>query len=107
MVKYLKDLRRIGDPVVEDGTTAFAMALARQDLDLIRILLDSNHPSEIDPKQLAKRAILELDRDPSKGSPALLKELMNGLSMMEKGNVQKRRLLSKWIEKDDSVLSEE
>ena len=82
MVKYLTNLHNLRDPIVNDGTTGFAMALARQDLDLIKILLASNHPCDVNPTKLAKRAVLELDmswRYPEKDYGQLKKELVNAL----------------------------
>ena len=62
---------------MEDGTTAFAMALASQNLELIRILLASNHPCDIDSIGLAERAIVELER--TNTFPSLKEELVVGL----------------------------
>ena len=62
MVEYLTGLKEINDPLTEDGTTAFAMALARKDLELIRLFLHAKIPSDIDPIKMATRAILEIDK---------------------------------------------
>ena len=62
---------------MEDGTTAFAMALASQNLELIRFLLTSKHPCDIDPRGLAERAIVELER--TNTFPSLKEELVVGL----------------------------
>ena len=67
---------------MEDGTTAFAMALASQNLELIRILLASNHPCDIDPRGLAERAIDELER--TNTFPSLRSVLVMGLGSLGK-----------------------
>ena len=48
---------------MDDGTTAFSMAVARKDLEMIKIFLETKHASDIDPIALAKRTFLELERD--------------------------------------------
>ena len=48
---------------MDDGTTAFSMAVARKDLEMIKIFLETKHASDIDPIDLAKRTFLEMDRD--------------------------------------------
>ena len=48
---------------MDDGTTAFAMALGRKDLEMIKIFLETKHASDIHPIALAQRTFLELDRD--------------------------------------------
>ena len=63
MVRYLLSLPGIRDVTMDDGTTAFSMALGRKDLDMMKIFLGTNHSSDIDPIALAKRTYLELDRD--------------------------------------------
>ena len=63
MVRYLLSIPGIRDVKTDDGTTAFAMALGRKDLEMIRIFLNTKYASDIDPISLAKRTLLELDRD--------------------------------------------
>ena len=94
MVEYLQTVRNIQDPIVEDGTTGFAMALATQNLQLIRILMSSRHPCDIESRDLAKRALTELDR--GNMYPSLRKELVNGLGYLS-SNAQKhgRMMISK------------
>ena len=75
MVGYLASLPGIHDPKMEDGTTAFAIALARRDIKVLRILMDSQIPSDIDHQHLAQRAILELERNPQDCNN-LLKEVL-------------------------------
>ena len=84
----------IHDPKMDDGTTAFAMALARKDLDLIRVLMASNHPSDIDPRGLAERAVLEMDRDPRCSDPILRRELVNCLKQGNASLKKKVQLLT-------------
>ena len=79
MVKYLLSLAGIQDTKMDDGTTAFSMALGRGDLEMIKVFMDSEHQSEINPIELAKRAVMELDRDPENKRSNLRCELVNGL----------------------------
>lgn len=103
MMQYLTGFEGINDPLMEDGTTAFAMALAKRDLDLIRLLLASGHPCDIDPKMMAKRAILELDKNGTDNRyPNLRKELYEGLKKYnaspEKAPSSQTGVLSKeWV----------
>ena len=83
MVEYLTTLEDMRDSIMDDGTTAFAMALARRDEALVKILLSSDLPSDIDPKELARRAIMELSGNSIKGSSGLWRELVNGLQREE------------------------
>ena len=76
MVEYLIKLPGIHDPEMDDGTTGFAMALARNDTELIKILMESDHPSDINPIQLSRYAIKELEREHENCS-AVLKVLKN------------------------------
>ena len=63
MALYLLSLPGIQDPAMEDGTTGFAMALARRDLRLIKVFLSSRgHPSGICQEQLATNGVRELER---------------------------------------------
>ena len=79
---------------MEDGTTAFAMALASQNLELIRILLASNHPCDIDSIGLAERAIVELER--TNTFPSLRSVLVLGLGKQsQKAEDQKDVMISK------------
>ena len=79
MITYMLSLRKIHDPIMEDGTTAFVMALAKRDLHLIRVLMASDHPTEMDQTTLSLRAIAELDRGDAKCYPHLREELLTGL----------------------------
>ena len=63
MVEYLLTLPGICDPIMEDGTTAFTMALARSDNSMMEILLDSNHESDINPKELLRKAVSAHEQD--------------------------------------------
>ena len=56
MVKYMHSLPGIEDPVMADGTTAFSMALARRQCDLIKELLCFKRKGDI---ELARYALLE------------------------------------------------
>ena len=60
MVRYMLSLPGICDLKMEDGTTAFVMSLSRKDVELIEILLSSEIKSELNPKELGKRAVLEM-----------------------------------------------
>ena len=62
MVEYITSLPGIYDHKMKDGTTAFAIALARKDIAVLRTLMAAQLASDIDHKQLAHRAILDLDR---------------------------------------------
>ena len=79
MVKYLLSLPEIKDVKMDDGTTAFSMALGRSDLEMIKVFFKSEHQSDIDPIELAKRAVMELDRDTENDRSDLRNELVNGL----------------------------
>lgn len=80
MVEYLIALEGMRDSIMEDGTTAFVMALARRDEALVKHLLASNIPSDINPRELSSRAIIELSRESAiKNNSGLLQELVNGL----------------------------
>ena len=83
MAKFMLSLSGIRDFVMEDGTTAFSMALARRDLHLIRLLLASYHPSDIDQSYLAKAAVKELDKLQDKTLLLLRMELDKGASKTE------------------------
>ena len=80
MVKYLLSLPGIKDIKMDDGTTAFSMALGRKDLEMIKVFLNTEHQSDIDPIELAKRAVMELDRDTENERSDLRNELVNGLN---------------------------
>ena len=63
MAIYLLSLPEMQDPAMEDGTTGFAMALARRDLHLIKAFLSSSgHPSGISQQQLVTNSVRELER---------------------------------------------
>ena len=89
MVEYMLSLQGVRDTKFEDGTTAFSMALARKDLEMIRVFLRSEHLSDISPSELVKRSILEIDRHPCSVDSDLRKELWNYMRMHEV-NVQRR-----------------
>ena len=63
MARYLLSLPGICDPKMEDGTNAFVMSLSRKDVELIEVLLSSEIQSDIDTKELAKRAVMELNKN--------------------------------------------
>ena len=95
MVDYMLSLTNMHDSKMADGTTAFVMALARKDLDLIALLLAGNQSSDIDPQNLAGRAILELGR-------ALVPDADTDAN---KGNLQLRRVLQRGLEKCGVCIS--
>ena len=80
MVEYLLSLPRIQDVTMEDGTTAFAMALGRRDLEMIKAFMNSSQLCDIDHIKLAKRALIELDRETENKWMDLRNELANGLN---------------------------
>ena len=63
MVEYLLKLPGIQDPIMEDGTTAFTMALARSDNTMMGLLLDSNHESDINPEELLSNAVSASEKE--------------------------------------------
>ena len=75
MVGYLAKLPGIHDPKMEDGSTAFAIALARRDIVVLIILMAFHIRSDIDHQHLTQRAILELKRNPQ-DCTNLLKEVL-------------------------------
>ena len=77
--EYMLSLPGIQDPAMDDGTTAFSMALARCDLKLIGLFLSLKIPSDIDHHRLAKEALLELGRYPSEFGSKLRDLLTNVL----------------------------
>ena len=79
MVEYLLSLPGIQDVTMEDGTTAFAMALGRRDLEMIKAFMNSSQLCDTDHIKLAKRALLELDRETENKWMDLRNELVNGL----------------------------
>ena len=97
LVQYLKTLDNIMDPVMDDGTTGFSMALARQDVQMMLALLTSNQPngrvkssyppSGVDPKELARRAIIELCINPCTTGTKLIETL---ISILECHNISLR-----------------
>ena len=52
----------VQDHAMSDGTTAFSMALARCDFAILKLFLSSKIQSDINHHELAKEAMLELDR---------------------------------------------
>ena len=97
MVDYMLSLTNMHDSKMADGTTAFVMALARKDVDIIALLLAGNHSSDIVPQNLAGRAILELDR-------ALVPDADTDAN---KVNLQLRRVLQSGLEKRGVCFSSE
>ena len=79
MAEYMLKLPGIQDPTIDDGTTAFSMALARRDLKLIGLFLASKIPSDIDHRFLTEEALLEMGRHSVKCIPELKDELAKGL----------------------------
>ena len=84
MLGYLLGLTGISDPMMADGTTGFAMALARQDSDMVRDMLANKISSPIDQLQLSKSAVFELDSGLRVSNSRLRQELVNGL---ERNNI--------------------
>ena len=68
MIDYMLPLPGIRDMKMEDGTSAFTMALAGHNIEAMQMLLALRHQSDIDPVQLLLKAVMELDThsdDPS------------------------------------------
>ena len=80
MVEYLLSLPGIQDVTMEDGTTAFAMALGRRDLEMIKAFMNSSQLCDTNHINLAKRALIELDRETESKWMDLRNELVNGLN---------------------------
>ena len=74
---------------MDDGTTGFVMALARQDSDMVRAILASLPPTPVNQVQLSTSAVLAMDRD-LKGYNVKLREVLmdelekNGISPWDK-----------------------
>ena len=79
MAEYMMKMTGIKDTAIEEGTTAFSMALARRDLKLIGLFLASKIPSDIDHKFLTEEALLEMGRHSVKCIQELKDELEKGL----------------------------
>ena len=79
LVVYMLSLPGIRDIKMEDGTTAFSMALGKRHLKLIKAFLCTVPLSENDPIAMSKRAILDMDRLPEKNDPDLRAVLLDGL----------------------------
>ena len=79
MAEYMLKMSDIKDPTIDDGTTAFSMALARRDMKLIGLFLASKIPSDIDYKFLTEEALLEMSQHSVKCIPELKDELAKGL----------------------------
>ena len=79
MAEYMLKLPGIQDPTIDDGTTAFSIALARSDLKLIRLFLASKIPSDIPHNLLTEEALLEMGRHSVKCIPELKDVLTKGL----------------------------
>ena len=83
MVRYLLSLPGMCDPKMEDGTTAFVMSLSRKDVELIEVLLRAEIESDIDPKELARRAVLEMNRIPNEENAKVKEVLTNTLKYLK------------------------
>ena len=82
MVRYMLGLPGICDPKMDDGTTAFVMSLCRKDAELIEVLLTSEILSDIDQKELGKRAVFELNRNADERNTKVKKALTNALKRL-------------------------
>ena len=98
MVRYLLSLPGICDPKMEDGTNAFVMSLSRRDVELIKVLLSSEIPNDIDPKELGRRAVLELNKSSDVGNVKVKEVLSNTLKQLkvsiEEEGPQPQKLIS-------------
>ena len=81
MAEYMLSLQGILDPEMQDGTTGFAMALARNNTKLVELLFSYYHNNpqrRVDERQrdirIAEQAILELDEE-SQMKSVLVKSL--------------------------------
>ena len=83
MVGYLLSLPGMCDPKMKDGTNAFVMSLSRRDVNLIEMILSSEIPSDIDPKELGKRAFLELNRNADEKNADVKEVLSNTLKQLK------------------------
>ena len=54
MVIYMLSLPNIIDHLMDDGTTGFVMALARQDSDMVRAILASLPPTPVNQGAIHK-----------------------------------------------------
>ena len=79
MVDYMLSLPGIRDIKMDDCTTAFAMALGKRNIPMIRSFLFTEHLSDNDPIAMSKRAILDMNVIPEKNDPELRKVLEEGL----------------------------
>lgn len=77
----------IYDAKVYDATTAFFIALARRDLPLVKSFLSAEIESDIDPKALTARAVLEMDRDPDNDNSELKETLKEWLETQKGTNL--------------------
>ena len=83
MVRYLLSLPGICDVKMEDGTTAFVMSLARKDVELMKLLLNSAIKSELEPRDLVQRAVMALNRSPDERNANVMKVLTNALICLD------------------------
>ena len=83
MVMYLLSLPGMCDPKMEDGTNAFVMSLSRRDVELIEMLLSSEIESDIDTKELGKRAVLEINRSTDVKNANVKEALSNTLKQLK------------------------
>lgn len=82
MAEYMLSLSGIQDPEMPDGTTGFAMALARNNTKLVELLLSYYHknPSARSDERerdtlLSEYAIMELEKNNSQMKSVLKKSL--------------------------------
>ena len=79
LAEYMLSLTGVQDPTMDDGTTAFSIALARCDISLINLFLSSTISGHLRQQNLAKEAFLEINRDPSKYRSELRDVLVNAV----------------------------
>ena len=79
MAEYMLQMPGIQDLTIDDGTTAFSMALARRDFKLIGLFLASKITSNIDQKIMTEEALKEMGRHSVKCMRELKVELVKGL----------------------------
>ena len=60
MVKYILTQPGVIDPVMEDGTTGFLMALGRQDLDTVKLFIYTDFQIEHKQNQIMELIKYEL-----------------------------------------------
>ena len=110
LAEYMLSLPGVQDPAMGDGTTAFSMALARRDFALINLFLSSKIQSDINHHELAKEAILELDRGHFKHGNEL-RDILSSRLLINQELPEQSYELSKeyvrgWVIRYCKVLSE-